>query len=262
MLFFRTTNGVTRPEMPLDQRFVSTYGMEQWHYAPGLHLETCAAPLDRFDNPITRSIAFDVANLNQVLQGGVMHVRPGDIVWKSNRFLAEDIPTPYGMRFRVEGELLTKDGRPSEMRVAYSTGETSGDINARWRLEYFYERPLGAACFPSRIRAVSLSETAEVELADFEVLQLDLADGPSSRERFDPALVLEARPVPVVTYSNSVLYQVMPDGGLRMLERVRPAAKRLDPRTALWGLGFANLVFLAFVIRSKAPSKLQPTLTN
>ena len=101
-----------------------------------------------------------------------MHVRLGQIAWVGNRFLASEVPSPYNLKFRVEGELLEWNGRPSELFVSYSTGNASTDINARWRIKYFYERELSAAFFPARIKAFSVRDAAEVEMDDFEILKL------------------------------------------------------------------------------------------
>jgi hypothetical protein len=255
LLLFHTTNETAGPEYLPGRLIVSIFNGEHWLLDPGRYVETCTAPFGSFNNPVTVSIALNVLNLQQVLQGGVMQVRPGDINWDGDRFIAKNVITPYKLKFRVEGKLMELDGRPSEMLVSCSTGNSSTDVDAHWRIKYSYERELGGEFFPSRIRVFSIRDEAEVEMDDFEILKLQLAARPLPRSMFDPGPMLAEHPVPVQIFTNNAMYLLLPGGGLRKLERasgmLAHSSNPLDPRLALCGLCGMNFLFLVFLLKAR-----------
>ena len=186
-----------------------------------------------------------------------MHVRPGDIRWVGNRFLAEDVHSPYKDKFRVEAELLESDGRASGMLVSYSTGNTSADINAQWRIKYLYDRGPGPEFFPTRIKAFLLLNGKEVETDDFEILKLELAEHALPPSRFDPRPMLEEHPLPLRIFTNDVMYQVMPDGHLQKVYATAGSqilgfpTYRLSRQLALWGLCVMNFLFLVLLLKTR-----------
>ncbi len=236
-------------------RLVSIFDREHWIVEPHKYIETCSATPGSFHNPVTTSVAFSLANLNQVLQGGLMHVRPGSIIWNRNQFLVEDVPTPYKLRFRVEGQVSEKEGVATELLVKYSTGTSSTDVNGEWRIQYSYERTLDTEYFPCRIKAFALRNHVEIEMDDFEILKLKLATQTLPRDAYVQQQALTKSLLPLRIYTNDSMYDVLPNGKLARVYRDSVLTNRGDysnsRQLALCALVGANVLFFARIARSR-----------
>jgi hypothetical protein len=247
LLLFQPTNETGGLICLPGKTAVSIFSRKHQLLEGGRYLEVCDAPFGTFDNSITIGIYFCVSDLNQVLQGGVAHLRPGNIKWIGNSFEAEDPQSPEKPKFRVKGVLVEDKGRPKEMIVTYSTGNSSTDTNVRWCIRYFYEGPLDIPFFPSRIRAFALLESRELELADIKIATLKQSNAALPHQSFDLTPLLRDHPTAVAVFTNNALHQVLADGSLRKLETRRPqmSLRQLNPSTALGALCGLNILLLA-----------------
>jgi hypothetical protein len=250
LLFYEPENESASPAYIRGKVVASVFGTDHRLLQPGSVLEVCHAPFGSFENSITLGIYFRVLELNQVLQAGVMHARPGEITWSGNRFSAENVPVPE-RKFRIEGELVESGGRPDQMLVKY----TSVDSESQWRIAYSYETPLDAEFFPSRVRAfVFRGGTSEVEVADFQIIKLRTASQSLPPSVFDLAPLLATHPTALVLHTNNALHRVLPDGTLDRVEgRFRGvlAGPVLDPQAALAGIAGINFLFLFSILKRR-----------
>ncbi len=257
-LFWRVKREDQAPRFEPWQSIVSVFGGQYWIISGRNYIETCRAPNGSLDNPIALSATIRLLTLDEVLQGGVMHVRPGDINWTGNTFVARVPPSPVDSRFTVRGTLMVKSGRPAQLLVDYSTGRTSADLTARWRIRYLYDKPLAAAFFPSAIRGFAIMEGREVEMLEYTVLRLKMAERPQPMAVFDPGPALALHPMPTLFFTDGAMYAMTPGGAPVEIERhpawgERPALSRETRRVVtLVALAGVSLCFLAFFWRAGA----------
>jgi hypothetical protein len=267
LLFYAVTNADQRPEFRPGRFIISVFNEHYWFIDGHNYIQTCTARPGSFDNPVSRSIALYLADLNQVLTGGLMHAWPGELSWQGDRFVAKDTHTPL-VPFTASGRLIQKHGLPSEVAVTYSTGPSTADIHAEWKIKYSYARPLGARFFPSRIEGSVKLQGREVEMYECEVSRLTLGIRPQPEVTFDPQPALAKRPMPLLMYTNSALYAVSVAGlfsrlpvtfapGMPTVGRVQ-----VDRILVLCWLGAVNLPFLVLLARTRLKRNKPKTPTE
>jgi hypothetical protein len=254
-LFYQANSETTPPEYAPHRLIVSIYDDEHWLLDGKGFIETCTAVPGTITNPITIGIAIQLVPLRQALQGGVLHVRPGDIRWTGNKFIAKATPTPYRLFLDVEGELVEDGGRAAEMFVTYAGTNSSVNIFGRWRLKYSYDRHLGVDYFPSRIQGFSVQDGRETEVDDIEILTLKTRPSLLPQQVFDPRPALAASGMPIHILTNGFLYVRRPNGTLTKWQNVSKPQPLPQPpgllgqALSICPLGAVNLFFLATVLK-------------
>jgi len=245
----------SQPEFLSNQSIVCIYDTEHWLFNHGRDIETCTATQGTFDNSVTRVIGMKLWDLYPPFQGGIFHVRPGDLKWSGDHFEAAKVGSPFDVTFRIKGSLTSSNGLPYETAVTYSTGDTVHDKHSNWRIRYFYDKkPL--PFYPSSIKGyVSLGDR-EVEMYECDIEELIPSESNLDRSLFDAKNILSTISNPSVhVFTNGIKHVLSTNGALIPIPYLTGASlpKETDsPSSRVTGLStlFAfNFSFLAYFSR-------------
>lgn len=166
------------------------------------------------DNPVSRSIEERLVSLNEVLNMGVAHLKPGSIRWTRDSF---DEVSSSERQIRVTGTLTpSENGRVNELHVSYS------DLGwvAKYRIQYEYDKPLGVPGIPSSIKAYLLYKGAETLCFEIRISHLKASPGPFDLPAFDPAPFLRENNTVVLSVTNGAIFLLDPEGSPRFFARL------------------------------------------
>lgn len=102
-------------------------------------------------------------SIGDVLNFGVRNAPVGSIKWKGSTF---HVVSETDASINIEGTLVSADGKPSKMILKYGAFE--------WLVTYFYERPFGMACLPSRWTLQTFNKGTPVFVSEVRILEFEL----------------------------------------------------------------------------------------
>ena len=190
----------------------------------------------------------------------------GSISWTGNRFRTEcEVDSE---RWVITGELVPSgDAPPRAMRVCYATPQLTNNYVIR----YGYTPALKYPYLPAAITNFWVTKSPggvekEIDLDEWQILDLDLAEAPLAAQIFDLAPFLGQGQLTPHVYTNGALYDRQPNGSLQLAVPLTPPKNvslprlRSSPRVfyACWaGLNLAIFALLLGAKRAKNQTKTE-----
>jgi hypothetical protein len=203
----------------------------------------------------TTQLALDP--LREILNLGIMRAGIGTIRWVGDQFRTEC--EVDHKRVLITGELVpSRDAPPSGMRVCYMFP----NMTNRYVLRYGYAPGLKYSFLPAAITNFWVTQSRrgvekEIELDEWRILALDIAEAPLLAESFNPAPFTGQGEWTTRVYTNGALYTRLTNGMLQFpvsLETPkRPFLPRLraSPRVVYTCWAGLNIAIFALMLRAK-----------
>ncbi len=102
-------------------------------------------------------------SIGDVLNFGVRNAAIGSIKWKGSTF---DAVSETDASIKIKGTLVSAEGKPSKMILKYGPFD--------WLVTYYYERPFGMACLPSRWTLQTYNKGTPVLVSEVRILEFEL----------------------------------------------------------------------------------------
>lgn len=199
---------------------------------------------------------FYLGSLRELLNFGILFAGIGSVHWEGNRFLAEcDVDHQH---LQITGEITpTADGYPDYMNVRYQWPNQTFNHLVR----YDYSQHLNCSFLPRVVKDFWISGTSgntngAVEVNEWRILALELADGPLDSKAFDAEPFARQNLWKRRIYKNSGLYIQRPDGTVQFagtfdLDKQNRAPRRVGLGLFYGGWGGLNIAIFVLMVRAK-----------
>lgn len=196
-------------------------------------------------------------SLFELLNMGVLNIKPGTIRWEGNRFRVDHAERKQ----KIEGELFASaDGLPSYMRVSYTEGTNKVDFVSR----YTYEQNAGLPYLPSRVQTfrLELGDDHGREKRSFTILSMRPSPVPLPEVVFDPGPIIASNRLALRFYTNGAMYQLNEYGEFVLAKENAPGKVRTHNRSGFFLIAsLTTAAFFVLMVRTKRSEK-QPSTSK
>lgn len=196
------TLSVCEPGKGFGEEVHARFGSELWSLgATGLATlwNDPVVELDRVQEQPSRVFQHRSADLNQVLNMGLMHLGIGTVKWQGDAFNAPGFIPEAGERVTAKGKLITDPAGNAKQLVVDYIIQTN---NFHYILRYSYTTNLEVSFLPDVIESFLVSDGHETKLMELTLLEIKTTSAALPRSSFDPAELIKANRMPVVSYKD------------------------------------------------------------